>query len=78
MKKKISVALLSSTFLLLCGCASIFNAPPGHESSGASVRSDSDSRNPWIEARASQLESKGLSAREAKGQAITEAALRGR
>jgi outer membrane murein-binding lipoprotein Lpp len=72
MKIRPTPAVLLSA-LLLSGCASLFKPP-----AGASDRATSASRDPWVEARASQLENNGLSAREAKGQAITEAALRGR
>ena len=76
---KIKRSLLILTFsLLLGGCASLFKAPTDRNPPGGPVRADGNDRTSWIEARASQLESKGMSEREAKGQAVTEAALRGR
>jgi hypothetical protein len=77
MKTKISLLVLMTGFLLT-GCASLFKAPPGFGTFGALTVPDPHDRESWIEARADQLESKGMSTREAKGQALTEAALRGR
>ena len=77
MKTKLSLLMLTFGFLL-GGCASFFKAPTDRDAPGGLIRADGYDRTSWIEARAIQLESKGMSQREAKGQAITEAALRGR
>ena len=77
MKTKTShLALLVA--LPLSGCTSLFKAPPGYETSGALTHPETYSRKDWVEARAAQLENKGMSERDAKGQALAEAALRGR
>jgi len=77
MKTKPSLLLLL-VIVLLSGCASLFKAPPGFETSAALTRPDTYSRQDWIEARSAQLQNKGMSERAAKGQALAEAALRGR
>ena len=77
MKKSPSLLLVFILFLL-AGCASLFKAPANYQGPDPSVRQDSYNRSAWTEARADQLEQKGMSKNEARALANTEAAMRGR
>ena len=79
MKKLLPSFTLTFTLtLLLTGCASLFKAPTNYQGPDPMARQDSYNSASWTEARADQLESKGMSKAEARALANTEAAMRGR